>query len=319
MTMSDRYELTVVVPVSGRVDNTLELHRDYAAAFDEADCRVEFIYVLDGEYPGVRKLLGELQREHDNIRVIQLGRWFGEATALRAGFDRAGTDWVMTLPAYYQVDPKSIVQLLNHSTGADLILGRRWPRADSRLNQFLTKAFHRVVSFLTGTHFNDLGSGCRLINKQVIEEVPVYGDQHRFLPILAHSRGFNVVEVDLPQSTKETFHRFPGFGVLPRRVLDLITVFFLVKFTKKPLRFFGLIGAAAAGLGLLLLVAITAQRLFFGVPLADRPALLLASLLVVLGVQLLAIGLVGEIVIFTHATQLKEYTAAEIVNRDGDD
>jgi hypothetical protein len=180
----------------------------------------------------------------------------------------------------------------------------------------MTRLFHRVVRLLTGAKFRDLGCGIRLISRRVIEEIPVYGDQHRFLPILAANRGFKVVEVDLPQSSKETYRRVPGIGMYPRRMLDLLSVFFLVKFTKKPLRFFGLIGSTTLALGGFGLLWVVVQRMFFGMPLADRPALLIASLLAVLGVQLLAIGLVGEIIIFTHASELKEYTIGEIVNGD---
>jgi hypothetical protein len=144
--------------------------------------------------------------------------------------------------------------------------------------------------------------------------MPLYGDQHRFAPLLADRLGFRIKEVDVRQSSKEKSWRVYPFGVYPRRLLDLLTVFFLVKFTKKPLRFFGLIGAGTFVIGGLIMLYLVIERLFFGSALADRPALLLSSLLVVLGVQIFALGLIGELIIFTHAKHIKEYTIDEVIN-----
>ena len=310
--------LDVIIPVSGRCDSLADLHTEYAAAIQASGHEPRFIYVLDGAQSRARKQLDQMLSNGVELTIIQLGRYFGEATALSAGFEESTTEKVLTLPAYYQVEPSSLSLLLDDSSDADLKLGRRWPRLDSNLNRRLTSFFHRTVRAMTGDDFKDLGSGVRLLTRRVIDEVPIYGDQHRFMPVLASRRGFKTIEVDLPQSQRETFRRVPNLGVYPRRLLDLLSVFFLVKFTKKPLRFFGLIGSATLAVGALSLLVVIVQRLFFDIALADRPALLLGSLLAVFGVQLLAIGLVGEIVIFTHASSLKEYTIREIVNaRDG--
>ena len=193
-------------------------------------------------------------------------------------------------------------------------MARRYPRIDSKVNQVLSQVFHRLVNWVTASDFHDLGNGVRLIRNDVLDEIPLYGDQHRFLPALASRRGYRIREVNIAQSTKETFRRVPKLGVYPRRLLDLLTVFFLVKFTKKPLRFFGLIGAGFSTLGGIWTLVLVIQRLFFGQALAQRPALLLAALLIVLGVQIFALGLIGEIVIYAHARQIREYTIEEIIN-----
>ena len=314
--MSNPKTLDVIVPVSERCDTISTLHDEYSAAIAAAGWQPNFIYVLDGGQERARAELDAMIEGGASICIVQLGRYFGEATALSAGFAQSTTEQVLTLPAYYQVDPESLGELLGKVDEADMVLGRRWPRTDSNANQLMTRLFHRFVRLLTGARFQDLGCGVRLLKRRVIDEIPIYGDQHRFLPILAATRGFKVLEVDLAQSTKETYRRLPSFGMYPRRILDLVSVFFLVKFTKKPLRFFGLIGSATLAAGLLALAFVVVQRMFFGMALADRPALLIASLLAVLGVQLLAIGLVGEIVIFTHAKDMKEYTIGEIVGGD---
>jgi hypothetical protein len=144
--------------------------------------------------------------------------------------------------------------------------------------------------------------------------VPIYGDQHRFLPLLATRRGFRVREIRVRQSEKDRFDHGYGAKAYLQRFLDIFTVVFLVRFTKKPLRFFGMIGSVTFLLGAVFLTYVVIERLFFGEPLSDRPALLLSSLLVVLGLQIFALGLLGELIIFTHAGELKEYTIEKIVN-----
>jgi len=147
-----------------------------------------------------------------------------------------------------------------------------------------------------------------------MKEVPLYGDLHRFFPIMAHRHGFKTIEVNVEQSKSDVFQRIYAPGIYLRRLLDLLTVFFLIKFTKKPLRFFGLVGSSIFGLGLVATIWLVTERLFFNVALADRPALILSSLLIVLGIQIIAIGLIGEIIIFTHAKDLKEYKIDQIIN-----
>ena len=179
--------------------------------------------------------------------------------------------------------------------------------------------FHGILKFITGQSYRDLGCGVRLLTREVVNEVPLYGDQHRFLPMLALRRGFNVREVELAQSPKDVFRGRYRLREYLHRVLDILTVFFLVRFTKKPLRFFGSIGFLTAGFGSIFVLVLITQRLFFGMPLADRPALLLASLLIVLGVQLFGLGLLGELIIYSNAGESKEYTVRSIVSSQQDE
>jgi len=178
------------------------------------------------------------------------------------------------------------------------------------------RAFHGMVSSVTGQKLRDLGCGARAMTRRVLEEIALYGDQHRFLPVLADRQGFRVIEVDVPQSAEDRFEGRYRPREYAYRVLDIFTVFFLVRFTKKPLRFFGMMGASLFGVALLLVTILIVQRLFFGQALADRPALLLSSLLLVVGLQLFALGLLGEIVIFTHARNIKDYQIDRVIRFD---
>ncbi len=307
-------DLSVIIPFSERWYMLSDLLAEYRDALDKLDLSYEIICVLDGHHERTFNELCELKEQGFGIRIIQLGKKFGEATALEAGFAESGGDWILTLPAYYQFEAADLPSLFDLRDQYDMVIGRRWPRTDSRINRWLSGAFHGIVNWMTNSDFSDLSSGARLMRRRVMEEIPVYGDQHRFLPVLASRRGFRVGEADVRQSSREQFRRVPAIGAYPRRMLDLLTVFFLVKFTKKPLRFFGLIGLGVSSIGGLWTSVLVVQRLAFGDALAQRPALLLATLLIVLGVQIFALGLVGEILIYTHARDIREYTVEKIVN-----
>jgi len=182
----------------------------------------------------------------------------------------------------------------------------------SRFEVLRRDVFHRLIT-VGGQRFNDLGCGARAMKRRVLEEISLYGDQHRFLPVLANRQGFRIVEVNVSQSPLDRYDAGYPAKEYVHRVLDIFTVFFLVRFTKKPLRFFGMVGASTFLIGALLVAWLAIDRLVFLHPLADRPALLLSSLLVVLGMQLLALGLLGELIIFTHARDIKDYQVDEVV------
>lgn len=306
-------ELSVIIPVSERYDDVVNLYKEYKANVSVLFTDYEFIYVLDGEYLEVQHLLENLKNDGEPIKIVKLSKWFGEATALSAGFENSIADKILTLPAYYQIDPTDIKELIQQLDSNDMAIAYRYKRFDSLANKIQAKLFHSIFNFVTGEKFHDLGCGARAFLRKVVDEIPVYGDQHRFLPVLANKRGFKVIEVKVKQSKHEAHTRLYHPGVYIRRLLDIVTVFFLVKFTKKPLRFFGLIGFATFMTGALLLLYMAFEKIFMGTGLADRPLLLLGSLLTVLGVQVFAIGLIGELIIFTHAKDIKEYTIEKII------
>lgn len=304
---------SAIVPVGERIDELDTLLAEYDAALASAGVDYELIAVLDGPKPVWDEALGRMAKENPRFRVVELSRTFGEAAALAAGFDAARGEWILTLPAYYQVEPAEIARLLEAGDGGgDMLIAVR-PRSGASFDSLRRRAFHALFRFTSGMHFRDLGCGVRLFTRAVAEEIVLYGDQHRFLPALAKRRGFRVREIELAQSPKDSFRGRYHLREYLHRFLDILTVFFLVRFTKKPLRFFGTIGFLAAALGGLATLLLVIQRMFFGVGLADRPALLLATLLFVLGVQTFAIGLIGELIIFTHASQMKEYTIRRVI------
>ena len=306
-------QLSVIIPITERHDPVKALFQEYKKGVEATGLSHEFIYVLDGAHPEALEALNQL-REQEQITIITLAKWFGEATALNAAFSEATGELILTLPAYQQVDGDAIPALVAALQDNDMVFVNRSPRTDSGFNRLQARLFNFMLRSFTDLEIHDAGCSARIFRRRVIEEVQIYGDLYRFFPIVAHRQGFRVVEMDSPQSQQDAFRRVYSPGLYIRRLLDLFTIFFLVKFTKKPLRFFGLVGTTLLGLGLLATVYLVIERLVFNVALSDRPALFLSSLLIVLGIQVIAIGLIGEIIIFTHAKDLKEYKIDRIIN-----
>ena len=306
--------LSVIMPVGRRhAADIAALYAEYKAGLATLDTQYEFIVVLDGPQPEVAATLQRLLERGENLIVISLTKRFGEATALMAGFQRTSGRVIVTAPAYHQIQGAEIGKLVRALDKSDLAIGRRWPRVGSRFEVMRRDVFHRLIATGGGQRFNDLGCGARAMKRRVLEEISLYGDQHRFLPVLANRQGFRIVEVEVAQSPLDRYDRGYPARDYAHRVLDIFTVFFLVRFTKKPLRFFGMIGASTFVIGALLVAYLAIDRLVFQHALADRPALLLSSLLVVLGMQLFALGLLGELIIFTHARDIKDYQIDEVV------
>jgi glycosyltransferase involved in cell wall biosynthesis len=313
--MNSDVKVSAVVPVSDRYDNSGSLAREYLKALNDTGRDFELVFVLDGKYRQLGERLLELAVEDKRLRIIQLAKSFGEATAVSAGIENTNGGIVLTLPAYHQIEAGEVGKLLAELEHSDMAVAVRWPRAAaSKFEVFRRKVFHWLVSNVSGISFSDLGCGARAFKREVGDEIPIYGDQHRFIPLLALRRGFSVSEINVRQSEKDKYEKGYGPRTYLQRFLDIFTVVFLVRFTKKPLRFFGMIGSVTFVMGALFLTYVVIERLFFGVNLSDRPALLLSSLLVVLGMQIFALGLLGELIIFTHARDMKEYTIEKIVN-----
>lgn len=308
--------LSVIIPVGGRYGDARALLTDYKKGLAMLAVPYELLFVLDGPRPKFAAQLEQLSAGGEQFTVVSLTRAFGGAAALMAGFERATGDAILTLPAYQQIEPADIRKLIDGLETADVVVARRTPRAGGLFDHTRRAVFHRLVRFLTGLRFNDLGCGARAVQRRVFEELDLYGEQHRFLPVIADRLGFRVCELDVRQSPHDRFGRIYRPREYARHVLDLFSIFFLVRFTKRPLRFFGMLGAATFSIGAVIVAYLCIDRLLFQESLADRPALLLAALLVVLGMQIFALGLLGELIIFTHARDLKDYRVEEVIQFD---
>lgn len=309
-------ELSVIVPVGDRHADAQQLYADYRAGLAALGIPYQLIFVLDGPQLDFAQGLQQLLTAGEKFVVVGLSRTFGEATAIMAGFSKAVGRYIVTLPGYHQIEGGEVAKLVNALATTDVVLGRRWPRAGGMFERARRAAFHGLLARVTKLQFHDLACGARAFKRQVLEEIHLYGDQHRYLAVLADRQGFRVSEIDVKQSDRDRFKGMYAPREYVRSFLDIFTVFFLARFTKRPLRFFGMVGITTFGVGVIWTLILVVQRLFFEQALADRPALLLASLLIVMGLQVFALGLLGELIIFTHAKNLKDYQVAEIIQFD---
>jgi glycosyltransferase involved in cell wall biosynthesis len=301
---------SVVVPVVERADDVLAVYRAFGRELKTRLREFEFLFVFDGSLTPPPELVA-LARDNEGVRILRFARVFGETAALRLGIEKSQGDLVITLPAYFQVQPEGIHLLLDAvSEGADMVVANRSPRLDSWLNRMQSRAFHSILGGVSEQRFHDMACGVRVMRRTVAEALPLYGDLHRFIPALALREGFRVDEVAVPQHPGDARMRVYRPGVYLRRLLDIAAFFFLAKFTEKPLRFFGLVGFFFLTAGTVLSVVLFIQRVA-GQAIANRPALLLAVLSLALGVQLMGLGLVGEIIVHLRAPHRRAYRVRE--------
>jgi hypothetical protein len=292
-------ELSVIVTVVERPEPLDALYREYAAVLASCGRSCEFIFVAHPFFHDMLAPLLELQKQGKPVRTIESPRSIGETALLRMGLADARGSVVITLPAYRQVQPSALRELLAAvDGGVDLAVARRWPRLDSKVNRLQHLALHLTAGRLANGTLHDIACGVRAARRDVLQDIPLYGDFARFLPLLAIYNGYNVVEVASEQHPSDLPRRVYGPGVYVRRLIDILGLYFLLRFTEKPLRFFGLIGS------------VLVQRVL-GQPLGNRPLLLFAVLLATLGVQAIALGLVGEMIVHFNASRRRSYRLRE--------
>lgn len=317
MKTSQVIELSIIVPIVERYDNLRKLYTEYSNAFEQLEKSYEFIFVVDGGFEDAFEDLKRLRRDHSNIKIVKLNKSFGESIAISIGVEKSQGNIIFTLAPYFQVEPNSIQEMWSKlNSGYDLVITRRYPRVDAKINQIQSAVFHWIIGKITSVYFHDMSCGLKGMRRKVFDEINLYGDLHRFIPILADKHGFKIAEINAKQRKEDTGIRVVKPGSYSRRFLDILTVVFITKFTMKPLRFFGLIGSGLAGIGGLITVYFGLYRLLGHDGISNRPLLLLGVILVVLGVQTLSIGLIGEIIIFTHARNIKEYQVEEFLTND---
>jgi glycosyltransferase involved in cell wall biosynthesis len=302
--------ISVVIPVVERVDDLVSIYQAFAGVLSDRGQPYEFLFVFDGRFTPPPELVA-LSRDNETLRILRFAREFGETAALRLGFEKSRGDLILTLPAYFQVRPEGIGELLNAvDRGADMAVANRSPRLDSWLNRIQSRAFHSILGGISHQRFHDIACGVRAMRRTVAETLPLYGDLHRFIPALALREGYRVEEVPLAQHPSDARTRVYRPSVYFRRLLDVGAFFFLAKFTEKPLRFFGLVGFFFLAAGVITSLVLFIQRVE-GQGIANRPVLLLAVLLVALGVQLIGLGLVGEIIVHLRAPHRRAYRVRE--------
>lgn len=304
--------VSVLVPVTERPDRLVPLYREYAAALDELEASYEFLFLVEPQHRHLAAPLGELVEDDEPVRLLEVGQSVGEASLLKLGGSRARGSVLVILPAYRRIKAEALPELVTliRDGSADLVAGRRWPRRDPWINRLQTRLFHGFLGSVAGRRIHDTGCGVRAMRREVLEEVPLYGNFSRFLPFLAMREGYRVEEVSCEQHPEDTKARVYGPDTYMRRLIDAMGIFFLLRFTHKPLRFFGLLGGVLSLAGVAVGGVLVLERLG-GQGIADRPLFLLAVLLFTFGVQAIALGLVGELIVHLFIPGQRTYRLDE--------
>lgn len=311
--------VSVVIAVTENGVPVRQLVEAYGTPLRDAAYDHEFVFVLDGVSPAVEREVQELRASLPVDWVRLQGSGLGESIALSAGVGRAAGRFILNAPQYLQAEPADVVKVVQAlEQGADFVTTWRHPRVDPWFNRLQSRFFNWVLRFVMGIRFHDLNSSLRGMRREVLEEVNVYGELYRFLPVLAQRQGFHVVEVKVRHREERGRKGFFGVGVYTRRLLDILAISFLTRFTQKPLRFFGMLGFASMLVGLALCAMPVWEKLTGEAGFQNRPVVVLGAILVAFGIQLIGFGLVGEIIIFTQAANLRGYKIQESGAAPGD-
>jgi glycosyltransferase involved in cell wall biosynthesis len=293
-------EISVVIPVLDESESILALHDELTETLSNLARPYEVIFIDDGSQDGTPGVLRDLHARDHHVQVIQFRRNFGKSAALSAGFEAARGDVIVTMDGDLQDVPGEIPKLLEKlDDDTDLVSGWKFPRNDPLTKRLPSNIFNIVVRLLTGVTIHDFNCGFKAYRAEVTHEVPLYGELHRYIPVLAHNKGFRVAEVKVRHRSRQFGSSKFGGARFARGFFDLVTVLFLTQYTLRPLHFFGWFGVGTFSLGFLI-NAYLAVLWFMGQPIGTRPLLTLGVLLMIIGGQFFVFGLLAEMIASTR-------------------
>lgn len=302
-----------IVAVRNDEGNIEQYYTGLSAELRAQGLTYEIIFVDDGSADDTLSVLEDICSKDPHVRVVGFRSPFGESAAYDAGLQQARGTEVVFLTSRVRIDPSGVVRLLSLlQRGYDLVVGWRTRRADSHFNQFISRVFNIIVRYISKLPLHDVNSGALAAKRGVLESLPFYGNLNIFLPILADRKGYRVAEAPIVQLPGE-FRQSKYVSEYIHRLLDILTVVFLTKYSKKPLHFLGFVGMALTAIGVVMNGYLFVYRIFEFGPIAGRPLLLLGALSLVIGLQMISIGLIGEMIIFTHAREIKDYSIEKII------
>ncbi len=305
--------ISVVVPVHDEERSVALLLDEIDAALQPLEAPWEVIFVDDGSTDGSFAALTRLHAERANVVVVRLRRNFGKAAALAAGFAHARGDVIVTIDGDLQDDPAEIPRLLvKLDEGFDLVSGWKTRRRDPLRRRLLSRLFNRVAGWLSGVRLHDMNCGLKAYRGEVVRGLRLYGELHRFIPVLAHQRGFRVAELPVNHRPREHGRSRYGLERYLRGFLDLLTVSFIGRYRHRPLHLFGGLGLALSTAGIGVLIYLTVVKVM-GHAIGQRPLLILGVLLVVVGLQVFSLGLITELITSHHEERATDQERAGAV------
>ncbi len=299
--------ISVVIPVYNEEENIKLLHERLKEVLETLNMDYEILFVDDGSTDQSLSILEEIHAKDEKVTVLSLRRNFGQTAAFAAGFDFARGDIIVTMDGDLQNDTADIPKLLELIKNNDLVSGWRKKRKDPFFTRRLPSIVANwLISKVTGVKLHDYGCSLKAYRRDVIKNLKLYGEMHRFIPAVASWYGVRVAEVETVHHRRRRGKSKYGIGRTIKVVLDLITVKFLQSFSTKPIQFFGPVGVMCGFLGFLISLYLTVDKLFFGRNIGSRPLLLLGVLMIIVGIQLIGMGLLGEMIVRVyHESQRK--------------
>jgi glycosyltransferase involved in cell wall biosynthesis len=288
-----------VIPVLNEEDSIQELYLNLKHVLDLLKNHYEIVFVDDGSTDNTFTILEEIASNYEAVSIIKLRRNFGKSIALNTAFRYTGGDILITMDGDLQDDPEEIPRFIEKiEEGYDLVVGWKYPRNDPITKILPSKIFNKLTCMLTGVNLHDFNCGFKAYKKRVIDNISLYGEMHRYIPALAAWNGFKITEVKVKHHPRKFGKSKYGFSRLIKGFLDLITVKFLTGYATRPMHVFGIPGVISLLVGFFIGLYLVILKYWKGLLLIERPLLLLAVLLILLGLQFLSIGLLGEMMVF---------------------
>jgi glycosyltransferase involved in cell wall biosynthesis len=322
MNGSDSLDLTLVIPVFNEAENLPLLYQEITEACRTLEKSYEIIFIDDGSRDESYVVLKRIQKEDSRVKIIKLRKNFGQTAALSAGFNHARGDIVITLDADLQNDAQDFSRLIDKiEEGFDIVSGWRKKRKDKLLSRRLPSTMANwLISTITRVKLHDYGCTLKAFRKEVIKNIKLYGELHRFIPAIASQMGVTIAEIHVNHRPRKFGKSKYSIFRFPRVILDLVTVKFLLSYSTRPLQVFGFFGLISGLAGGIIGLILTYQRLILLQSIAGRPLLLLAILLVVIGIQFITLGLLAEIMVraYHESSEKNTYFIQEIIDSDSE-
>jgi len=313
----NKIDLSIVIPVYNEKQSIDSLYKDLESVLPELGKSYEVILIDDGSMDGTYDELLKAHQKNKAYKIIKFRKNFGQTAAMKAGFDYSKGEVVITLDADLQNDPADIPEMLDKlNDGYDIVSGWRKHRKDNTLiRNFPSAVANRIISTLTGVYLHDYGCTLKAYRKEVIKNLELYGEMHRYIPALASWMGVKIAEIPVRHHSRKFGKAKYGISKTIRVILDIMVVKFLLSYSQKPIQVFGLIGLIAGAIGFIVTAYLTIMRIFFNQGLASRPLFTLSIFMILIGIQLITMGLLAELIMRTyHESQNKSiYVVKEII------
>ncbi len=314
----EKIDLSIVIPIYNERESVDRLYKELDKSLLKLGIDYEVIFIDDGSVDGTYNKLLEIHKKNSSYKIIRFRRNFGQTAAISAGFNYSKGDAIITLDADLQNDPQDIPVMLNKlNEGYDIVSGWRKNRKDKVITRrFPSVIANKIISKLTGVYLHDYGCTLKAYKREVVKNIELYGEMHRYIPAVASWMGVKVAEIPVTHHSRKFGKSKYGISRTIRVILDIITIKFLLSYSQRPIQIFGLVGLFSGTVGFIITAYLIIMRIFFNQGLADRPLFILSIFMIFIGIQLITMGLLAEITmrIYHEAQEKPTYVIKDIIS-----